>query len=184
MMTRQQRLIARQPSASPQMYGEVISSLSNTHGIGTAPGSSGSAAGVVSSFDHIERDIFYKNLVDFPVTLVIGISEQDLDDTLAGLRGKLGLLAAAFTAFSARICVLVLRILSQNRRLMTSDTLSQASLAELQRLSEHFQMLRDVREHNGKRIAQDMTMISGKICWCLKWMWRRWGNTSKRPIPH
>jgi PAS domain S-box-containing protein len=132
MMTQDQRLIARHPLASPELYGQVISNLTKNYGISTAPGEEGRVLGVVSSFDKIQRDAFYKNLSDYPLTLVIGVAEQDLADGLAEPRRNLGLLAAVFSLFSILICALVLRMIGKNRQLAKSESASRKSEALLQ----------------------------------------------------
>lgn len=143
MITQDQKLIARQPAASPEMYGRAISNLTKNYGISTAPGKGGSIFGVTSSFDKIQRDVFYQNLAEYPVTLVIGIAEQDLADALAGPRRNLSLLAAAFTLFSMFVCALVLRMIGQNRALANSDSASRKSAALLQSSEARLQSIFD-----------------------------------------
>lgn len=143
MMTQDQKLIARQPKALPEMYGRVMDNLVKTYGIPTTPGEGGSVFGVASSFDHIQRDVFYKNLTDYPVTLVVGIAEQDLDDALAVLRRNLSGLAVAFTLFTMLVCALILRLIGQNQRLVHSETATRESADLLQASQARLQSIFD-----------------------------------------
>jgi hypothetical protein len=166
MLTQEQWLIARQPAAAPGMYGSRVSNPIN-HGR-TEPGQGGSVFGFVSSFDQLRRDVFFKNLADYPVTLAVGIAEQDRFDTLAGVRRNLILLAAVFSLFSMLVCILILRLLrqkshlhSQNQKLTTSEDASRQSISELHRLSDSIQT---AKETERKRIAQEIHDDIGQNC--------------------
>ena len=163
MLTQKQWLIARQPEPAPGMYGSRVSNPINKGR--TEPGQGGSVFGFVSSFDQSRRDVFFKNLANYPVTLTIGVAEQDRDDALAGVRRNLSLLAAAFTVSSMLVCTLVLRLFSKNRRLVTAEITSRQSLSELRRLSDSIQT---VKEHERKRIAQDIHDELGQNLLVLK----------------
>lgn len=143
MMTQDQKLIARQPMAAPEMFGRVISSLSKNYGMNTTPGEGGSIFRYVSPFDQLQRDLFYKNLADYPVTLVVGVAEQDLNDTLAELRRNLGALAGAFALFAIIVCLLILRMIEQNRRLAHSEAAAHQSAALLQASEVRLQSIFD-----------------------------------------
>ena len=143
MMTQDQKLIARQPPALPKMFDRVNSSLTKTYGISTAPGESRSIFGVVSSFDQLQRDLFLKNLADYPVTLVVGVAELDLDDALAAPRRSLGGLAVAFTLFAMLVCALILRMIGQNRRLAHSEAAARQSAVLLQASEVRLQSIFD-----------------------------------------
>jgi signal transduction histidine kinase len=165
-MITQGKLIARQPSIAPEKYNRLMSNLNGTYsGMAAAPVEGHRNLGSVSPFDQIRRDIFYKNLVGYPVALVIGIAEQDRIDILAGARRNLSLLAAAFTLFSMLTCSLILRLLSKNRHLVTAETVSCQSLAQLRRLSDSIQT---TKEHERKRIAQDIHDELGQNLLVLK----------------
>ena len=170
MLTQKQWLIARQPAAAPGMYGSRVSNPINNGR--TEPGQGGGVFGFVSSFDQSRRDVFFKNLANYPVTLTIGVAEQDRDDALAVLRRNMILLAAVFSMFSMFVCALVLRLISQkshlisqNKRLENAESSSRQSLSELHRLSDHIQI---VREDERKRIAQDIHDDLGQNLLVLK----------------
>jgi signal transduction histidine kinase len=167
MFTLEQWLIVRQPDVSPKMYGNRITKL-----LRPERGHGSSAFGFTGPFDQIQRDVFAKTLADYPVILAVGIAGQDRYDTLAAARRNLSLLAAAFTMFSMFACFLILRLLSQkscllsqNRQLAISETVSRQSLSELHRLSDHIQT---VREDERKRIAQDIHDDLGQNLLVLK----------------
>ena len=160
MITQEQWLIARQPEVSPKMYGNRIAKL-----LRPERGHGSSVFGFISPFDQIQRDVFAKNLADYPVILTVGIAEQDRYNTLAGVRRNLILLAVVFSLFSMFVCFLILRLLNQHRQLAISETVSRQSLSELRRLSDHIQM---VREDERKRIAQDIHDDLGQNLLVLK----------------
>jgi signal transduction histidine kinase len=165
-MLTQDKLIARQPSISPEKYDRLSSRLDEHHSaMDAAPAQQHHRSGSVSPLDGISRDIFYKKLADYPVTLVIGIAEQDRDDVLAELRRNLILLAATFSLFSMLVCSLVWRLLNKNRCLVTAEIVSRQSLAQLRRLSEH---ILTVKERERKRIAQDIHDDLGQNLLVLK----------------
>jgi diguanylate cyclase (GGDEF)-like protein/PAS domain S-box-containing protein len=131
MLTLEPKLIAHQPTPASSMYDRIVPELGSAIGIDIERESGGTAFGVEGPFDRIRRDVFYKKLVDYPVLLVIGIAEQDLDDAIASARSSLGLLALAFAAISLFVCFLMLRITGQNRRLKEAAVQLQASESRL-----------------------------------------------------
>ncbi len=131
MLTRERRLIARQPLPATELYDRVIADSAASSAMDRDSNSSGSAFGVFSPFDNIRRDVFYKQLADYPVRLVVGISEQDLDDFMAGLRRSLTLLVLGFCAAVAIVSALALRMLKQNRLVASAALRLQASEARL-----------------------------------------------------
>jgi PAS domain S-box-containing protein len=143
MMTLDQKLIARQPMALPEMFGRVISSLNKKHGLNNTPGEGGSVFGYISPFDQLQRDLFYKNLADYPVTLVVGVAEQDLNHELAELRINLSGLAGAFALFVTLVCALILRLIDQNRRLTHSEAAVRQSAVLLQASEVRLQSIFD-----------------------------------------
>ena len=144
MWTQQdQKLIARHPAPLPEMFGQVMTSLGKAYGFSNTPGEGGSIFGAVSLYDQLQRDLFYKNIADYPVTLVVGIAEQDLNDALAELRRNLGWLAGAFTLFSMLVSFLILRMIGQNRQLANSETATRESAALLQASEARLQSIFD-----------------------------------------
>jgi PAS domain S-box-containing protein len=144
MWTQQdQKLIARHPAPLPEMFGQVMTSLGKAYGFSNTPGEGGRIFGAVSLYDQLQRDLFYKNIADYPVTLVVGIAEQDLNDALAELRRNLGWLAGAFTLFSMLVSFLILRMIGQNRQLANSETATRESAALLQASEARLQSIFD-----------------------------------------
>ena len=139
MITLEPKLIARQPPPAIEMYDRPIPDPETTFGIDVNLQPGGSVFGVSSPFDGMLRDVFFKRLVDYPVALVVSIAEKDLDQALIDPRRNLTLLALAFTAIMLTACILVLRMIGQNRRLIDADAASQ-ELARQLRASEAFKL--------------------------------------------
>lgn len=127
ILTLEPKLIARQPAPPPESYDQVIPNLKERFGIDTQSDAVGSVFGDTSPFDNFRRDIFFKKLPGYPVVIVIGIAEQDLDDAISDTRRNLILLAAFFLAIAYAVTTLVLRMMEQNRRLTTSEAASRQS---------------------------------------------------------
>jgi signal transduction histidine kinase len=157
IMFTQGRLIARQP-AVPGMYDVLLPYLDEKYSDSATPPKA-------SPFDQIRRDVFYKRFSHYPVTLLIGIAEQDRNDTLAGVRQKLIGLALVFALFSMLVCTLILSLLSKNRRLALAENASSQSLSELHRLSD---AIETTKEYERKRIAQDIHDELGQNLLVLK----------------
>ena len=122
MLTLEPKLIARQPPPGPEAYDRIMPDLKTAFGVDLDQHNGGSVLQAGSPFDGVVRDIFFKRLADYPVALVVGIAERDLDDALAGPRRNLALMALMFTAIALAVCTLALRVIGQNRRLRTNIT--------------------------------------------------------------
>ena len=129
MWTLEPKLIARQPLPSPEMYDRTMPEVKSAAGTGSGGAARGSALGTASPFDDFRRDIFFKRLADYPITLAVGVAEQDLDDAMAGARRNLILLAASFALISFVVAALAIRLIRQNLRLAEADAVLRESQA-------------------------------------------------------
>lgn len=120
MLTQEQKLIARQPPAPPNMYGVVIPDLKETYGANIARGEEGHIFGITSPFDRLQRDVYYKTLADYPVTLINSIAEQDVYDAMSGTRRNLFLLVLAFTGGAVLVWALMMRTLAAQEKVEVS----------------------------------------------------------------
>lgn len=116
MLTQEQKLIARQPPAPPSMYDVVIPDLAKNYGVNIGRGEEGHIFGTTGPFDHLKRDVFYKTLADYPVTLINSIAEQDIYDAMSGTRRSLFLFVLAFTGGAVLVWALLMRTLTAQEK--------------------------------------------------------------------
>ena len=152
MLTLEPKLIARQPPPPAENYDQTIPNLKERFGIDTQSDAVGSVFDDTSPFDNFHRDIFFKKLPGYPVVIVIGIAEQDLDDAIADTRRNLILLASFFIAIASGVTTLVLRMIDQNQRLTRSEAAS--------RLSERQSQISEARLNSIFDASPDALLIS------------------------
>lgn len=116
MLTQEQKLIARQPPAPQAMYDVVIPDLTKTYGAKIGRGDEGHLFGIISPIDHLKRDVFYKTLADYPVTLLNSVAEQDIYDTLIVTRRNLFLFVLVFAGAAALFWSLMMRTLTAQEK--------------------------------------------------------------------
>ena len=132
MMTLEPKLIARQPPAPPEMYGRLIPGLKVTFGIDLEHQTEGKVYGIGSPFEpNSRRDVFFKKLADYPIAIMVGLADADLDDELAATRRSLGALAAVFALAVLVVSLLVLRMHGQNRHLTRALAANRAAEEQL-----------------------------------------------------
>ena len=132
LMTMEPKLIARQPPVPIEAYDHVIPDLNLRFGVNISQTTPGTAFGIGSPFeDRSRRDLFFKRLQDYPVALIVGTSEQDLNDELAGTRTSLTVLALVFALAVGVVSVLLLRMHRQNMRLQGALQANQESEEQL-----------------------------------------------------
>ncbi|MBI4968501.1 MAG: PAS domain S-box protein [Rhodospirillales bacterium] len=136
MVTLEPKLIARQPPAPEALYDRAIPNLKENFGIDFEREGGGTVLGIVSPFDQVKRDVFYKKLRSYPVAVVVGITEGDLKAGLADSRRNLILLASAFALISLAVCSLVLRLVDKNRLVEDASARLQTSQRQLARVNE------------------------------------------------
>ncbi len=119
------RLIARHPAPAPGDYDRVIPGLKMWGDLDTHP--SGRVR-MASPFDGVTRTYFYKRLADYPVVIVMGISDEDVLSGLAEARAHMMWLAATFMLSGIVICLLVLRLLGHlDERKAAEETMRRLS---------------------------------------------------------
>ena len=129
--TLQANLIARHPQPPAGIYDRELPDL-KALAVDTQGEEDGRAVNIQDPLDHLRRDVFYKTLQNYPVSLSIGIAEQDVDDALAGVRRNLIMLALTFSAIALLVCALVMRLTRQNRRLASTEAASRSAARQLQ----------------------------------------------------
>lgn len=118
MMTLEPKLIARLPRPNEDAYDRKMANLKESYGVDLQTDAEGQVFDVGSPFEpNSRRDIFFKRLPDYPIAIVVGVSELDLQDDMANARNSLFILAALFSASALIVAMLMLREKIQNRRL-------------------------------------------------------------------
>ncbi|MPM82322.1 hypothetical protein SDC9_129383 [bioreactor metagenome] len=121
MMTLEPKLIARLPRPNEDAYDRKMANLKESYGVDLQTDAEGQVFDVGSPFEpNSRRDIFFKRLPDYPIAIVVGVSELDLQDDMANARNSLFILAALFSASALIVAMLMLREKIQNRRLTVS----------------------------------------------------------------
>ena len=130
MWTLEPKLIARrsQLPAGQEQYEKVMPTVAKSIAQGQG------ATRLRSSVDGISRYVVFKRLPDYPVFIAVGVSDDDIEDSLAASRINLGLLAAVFALFASVVCGLVLRQLRQNRAVAFARAQSERSEQRFRRL--------------------------------------------------
>ncbi len=108
MLSPDLRLIARHPVPAVDDYDRVIPGLKMWDDLALHPSGRVRQA---SPFDGVVRTYYYKRLADYPVVLVMGISDDDVLSGLAEARSHMMWLAVTFALSGVVICLLVLRLL-------------------------------------------------------------------------
>jgi signal transduction histidine kinase len=121
MSTLAGNLIARQPIPQATAFERPTSDISEWAKLADSP--SGSFTAEVSALDGIARDVYFKRLRDYPVTLLVGVAARDIDDALKGQRDNLTLLTLAFTLTAAVVCGLALGLIGRNHQLAEATEL-------------------------------------------------------------
>jgi len=131
MWTLEPKLIARrsQLSSEQERYEELMPSVTKyiEQGHGTAR--------FASSLDGITRYLSFARLADYPLFIAVGLSEDDVEASLAGARDRLLLLAGTFTVFASLVCGLVLRQIRQNHDLLATSRQLERSNADLEQFA-------------------------------------------------
>jgi len=110
MMTLDRYLIARAPAALPEAYGHPLIKASEKTDIEAHP--SGQRIST-SPLDGEVRQIFYSRLPDYPLMLVVGISETDVLNDLQETVRRQQAQFAGFACGVLLVSLLVLRLLSE-----------------------------------------------------------------------
>ncbi len=132
MMTLEPKLIARQPPAPAEMYGQRITRLKESYGIDLENQREGVALGIGSPFErNSRRDIYFRTLDDYPVVVMVGIDTRDLDAEMLDTRYSLSWLALLFTLSVLTVLVLLLRQQRQNQWLAAALKSREAAEQEL-----------------------------------------------------
>ena len=130
LWTQEPKLIARrsQLSASEELYERVAPELAKYI-------AQGEGAGYVrSALDGINRFRAFKRLADYPLFVVVGVSEDDIADSLAETRLNIGLLAVSFAVFACLVCALVLNQFRQNHTISVAGSRLETSEQRFRRL--------------------------------------------------
>jgi len=136
MLTLEPKLIARQPPAPAESYDRIVPNLKERFGIDVESETVGSVFNNTSPFDSYRRDIFFKKVPGYPVVIVIGIAEQDLDDGIASTKRNLALLNAFFLIVVICVTGLILRLTKSEAVSRLSEMRLQISEAHLTSIFE------------------------------------------------
>jgi diguanylate cyclase (GGDEF)-like protein/PAS domain S-box-containing protein len=109
-----------------------MSNINENLGIDLEKKSANNVLGFIGQLDGVMRDVFYKRLEDYPVALMISITEQDLKDALPDTRRNLSLLAVVFSVIAAFVSWLMLRMIDQHKRLESAEASGRESGCQLQ----------------------------------------------------
>ena len=132
LMTLEPRLIARQPPPKPDMYGRPIARLKEDYGVDLDGNATGSVLGIKSPFDQESRfDVYFNRLKDYPIVVIVGISDLDLKAEMGSTRLSLTLLALMFSTAVAAVAFLLSRMYKQNSRLKEALETNRAADAQL-----------------------------------------------------
>jgi diguanylate cyclase (GGDEF)-like protein len=111
-------LIARQPSAPPDIYGKPLDDIDLWPQLRKAD--SGHYI-TRSPIDGLERHILYTRLPDYPIVIDIGISQDDITDSLSHTRTLLTTQVLLFAITSILSSTLILFILRNNEKLTQAE---------------------------------------------------------------
>jgi diguanylate cyclase (GGDEF)-like protein/PAS domain S-box-containing protein len=132
MMTLEPKLIAREPPPAPEAYGQVIPGIKENYGIDIANQLEGSVFAIGSPFEKdSRRDVFFKRLKDYPVVIMVGIAEQDIDIEMLVVRRNLIALALVVTLAVGIVCTVLLRMDQKNRQLTQAFATNREAAAQL-----------------------------------------------------
>ncbi len=126
------RLIAREPAARPEQYETVFSNAPWIESLQKQP--SGTLENAVSAVDGIERTVLYRQVADYPLTLVVGIAPGDVENSLTVERRIITFLSLVFALIASGVCWLVLRMIEQNKSLSLANQNATKTKAHLNTL--------------------------------------------------
>ena len=110
IITDDRHLIARSPAAAPSAYEHPLPGAEELGPVIEQP--SGQVR-VRSSLDGEERQLFFAHLPDYPVVVVVGISDKDILETLADSRTHMLNELAGFSFATLLVTLLLLRLLGE-----------------------------------------------------------------------
>jgi signal transduction histidine kinase len=132
MLTLDPAIIFREPASPPEYFGRIVPEMKVWDGRSLDAEPFGRLYRA-SAIDGTSRTLFYKKLRDYPVVVVVGTADRDIEDSLAVARGSALIQALSFAVCAAVVCALVLRLVGQYRALAAAEETSRRTNELLER---------------------------------------------------